>query len=91
MYDPEDMFLARCNLAMVELEKVVDPGDVAELKDMIEEHDKLTGSTVAKAILSDWKTSLGRFHKVMPIEYRKALEKRAARAGGNVKQEVGHG
>ena len=76
---------------MVELEKVIDPGDIAELKELIEEHQKLTGSTVAKAILADWKTSLSRFHKVMPIEYRKALEKRAAMAGGNVKQEVGHG
>ena len=91
MYDPEDIFLARCNLAMVELEKVLDPGDIAELKQMIEEHHKLTGSTVAKAILSDWKTALTQFHKVMPIEYRKALEKRAAMAGGNVRQEVGHG
>ncbi len=91
VYDPEDIFLARCNLAMVELEKVLDPGDIGELKEMIEEHQKLTGSTVAKAILADWKTALPRFHKVMPIEYRKALEKRAAMAGGNIKQEVGHG
>ena len=91
VYDPEDIFLARCNLAMVELEKVLDPGDIAELKEMIEEHQKLTGSTVAKAILGDWETALTRFHKVMPIEYRKALEKKAAMAGGNIKQEVGHG
>jgi glutamate synthase (NADPH/NADH) large chain len=91
VYDPEDIFLARCNLAMVELEKVVDPGDISELKELIQEHQKLTGSTVAKAILADWNTSLTRFHKVMPIEYRKALEKQAAMAGGKMKQEVGHG
>ncbi len=91
VYDSEDMFLARCNLAMVELGKVEDPKDIAELKDMIEEHQKLTGSTVAAAILADWRTSLGRFHKVMPTEYRKALEKQAALARSNAAQEVGHG
>ena len=89
VYDPEDTFLSRCNLAMVELEKLVDPKDVEELKNMISEHHKMTGSTVAAAILAAWNTSLGYFRKVMPVEYRKALEKQAVPAGAGL--EVGHG
>ena len=32
-----------------------------------------SGSTRAKAILDDWATAKGKFRKVMPIEYRRAL------------------
>ncbi len=64
---------ARCNLAMVELEKLEDPLDVAEVKELIEQHKQYTGSTVAEAILKNWQTARTKFHKVMPIEYRRAL------------------
>ncbi len=66
-----------CNMEMVELEQVTDPGEIAELRAMIDRHHTLTGSTVARQVLDDWHYSLSRFVKVMPIEYRLALQRLA--------------
>ena len=47
----------------------------AFVKDLIERHVAYTGSPKAKRILDDWKASIGHFVKVMPIEYRRVLDK----------------
>jgi glutamate synthase (NADPH/NADH) large chain len=86
VYDPNDEFLARCNLAMVELEKPTERSDVELLKELITQHRQHTGSTVAEHILSHWEESLNKFHKVMPTDYKRALAQMAL-AG----EEVGHG
>jgi len=52
--------------------------DEALLKGLIEQHAKHTGSLQARAILDDWAANLGRFVKVMPNEYRRALTEMAA-------------
>lgn len=70
----DGMFEKRCNLAMVELEAIADE-DEQLLKGLIEKHHDLTGSVKASAILEDWDNYRSRFVKVMPTEYRKALEK----------------
>src|SRR6185369_15338866 len=49
VYDPNDEFLVRCNLAMVELEKLTAKADIDLLKELITEHRTYTGSTVADA------------------------------------------
>ncbi len=55
--------------------------DAERLRYYIGQHAKLTGSTRAQAILADWKTYCGKFRKVMPLEYRRALkEMQAAQA-----------
>jgi len=84
VYDPGDEFLARCNLQMVELEKLEDTMDIAELKELIELHHRFTGSTVAERILKDWGASLAKFHKVMPIDYKRALQEMASSPDGQV-------
>ena len=43
------------------------------LRDLIERHLRFTGSTRALAILDHWETARGRFVKVFPHEYRRAL------------------
>jgi glutamate synthase domain-containing protein 3 len=43
------------------------------LKELIENHYKYTQSEIAKQILDNWNVSLDLFIKVMPIEYRRAL------------------
>ncbi|MBN1488931.1 MAG: glutamate synthase large subunit [Phycisphaerae bacterium] len=68
----------RCNLEMVELEKVTDADDIAELRELIEEHYHHTSSTVARKVLDNWETMLAKFVKVMPTEYKRALERLAA-------------
>jgi glutamate synthase (NADPH/NADH) large chain len=48
--------------------------DEERLMQLISNHHTYTGSTVAKAILDDWATYRTRFVKVMPVEYRRALQ-----------------
>ena len=48
--------------------------DAERLRVLVERHHLHTGSTRAKALLDDWDTALGHFRKVMPRDYRAALE-----------------
>ena len=72
VYNPNKTFEAQCNMGMVGLESL-DAGDLEYLRSMIEEHQKVTGSTVAAALLSDWANASQQFIKVMPTEYKKIL------------------
>jgi glutamate synthase domain-containing protein 3 len=69
-------FEPKCNLGTVLLEAVEEDEDVAELRELIEEHHKYTGSTVAERILDEWSQSLGQFVKVMPTDYKRVLAER---------------
>lgn len=78
VWDPDSSFPRQCNMEMFELESVSAAEDILELKSLIENHANYTGSTVAKAILDDWETMLGQFVKVMPTDYKRVLQERAA-------------
>ncbi|MBI4198883.1 MAG: glutamate synthase large subunit, partial [Chloroflexi bacterium] len=73
-------FRRRCNLDMVELEPVEDPTDQVVLQTMVRWHQRYTGSSKAQKVLAQWKTMLPKFVKVMPIAYRKVLEKNGQQA-----------
>ena len=95
VYDEDGSFAAKCNLAMVALEKVLSSSeqettlgkagwhsiargseretDEAILKRLIERHFKYTGSTRARTLLDDWTNARGKFVKVFPTEYKRAL------------------
>ncbi len=73
-------FDSRCNLGMVELEKVVDPQDRQTLKTLIESHAKYTGSRKAKMIIDSWPGMVPKFVKVMPLDYKRVLAERKAAA-----------
>ena len=73
VWDPHDRLLGNCNLEMVELEKVEEIDDVAELKELIEKHHIYTASSVARDILDHWDECLPQFVKVMPTDYKRAL------------------
>jgi glutamate synthase (NADPH/NADH) large chain len=51
--------------------------DETLLKSLVEKHLKYTGSPRAQAILDDWATYRGKFVKVFPHEYRRALKEMA--------------
>ncbi|HET6920953.1 MAG TPA: glutamate synthase large subunit, partial [Jiangellaceae bacterium] len=70
--DPE-----RVNTEMVDLEQ---PSaiDLEQIHDLVRRHEEETGSTVAAALLADWATSATRFSKIMPRDYRRVLDARAA-------------
>ena len=70
------MFPANCNMEMVELEKVEEADDIAELQGLIEEHARRTGSSVATRVLDNWSSALGEFVKVMPTDYKRVLLER---------------
>ena len=89
--DEDETFVERCNLAQVALEKVLpaaqqakdeplhlEQADEVLLKGLIAQHAELTGSPRAKSILADWDSYRGKFVKVYPNEYRRALKELAA-------------
>ena len=49
--------------------------DAQRLRALIERHRRYTGSAKAKRILDNWAAYLPRFVKVMPVDYKQALEK----------------
>ena len=52
--------------------------DAHRLHHLIARHARFTGSLIAAKILSDWKTWYPKFRKVMPVEYRRALNEMKA-------------
>jgi glutamate synthase domain-containing protein 3 len=78
----------RCNHEMVDLEDVSQPDDQAELLDIVTRFHAATGSEVAERILSNWEASLGTFVKVMPRDYKAALERMAREKAGEQAAEV---
>jgi glutamate synthase (NADPH/NADH) large chain len=55
--------------------------DARRLRALIARHLHYTGSAPARRILEQWEVYLPKFVKVMPIDYRKALEKMKAGRG----------
>jgi glutamate synthase (ferredoxin) len=80
VWDADGLSRRRVNLEMVDLEGLEDPADEAELRSLIEAHVRATASPRASAILADWPNQRGRFFKVMPLDYRRALAELAAAA-----------
>ena len=56
-----------------DMPKHLDLADEVILKTLIEKHSQYTNSNVAKKILVNWDKELKNFVKVMPIEYKRAL------------------
>ncbi len=81
--DEDGDFSQRCNMEMVLLEGL-DTEDERYLHELLERHRAVTDSTLADRLLASWPATLDRFVKVMPIDYKRALEARArrARSGG---------
>ncbi|MBT5671641.1 MAG: glutamate synthase subunit alpha, partial [Betaproteobacteria bacterium] len=85
VYDPKGHFNLRCNPSMVDLEPVLqteeqpnenlhcDKSDEELLRQLVSEHERRTGSIIAREILAQWEEARGRFVKVFPHEYRRAL------------------
>lgn len=90
VYDEDGQFAKRCNTSMVSLEKVVstteqqaashkglwhrEQTDEAQLRKLLEEHNRWTGSKRARELLDNWAEARGKFVKVFPSEYKRALQ-----------------
>ncbi|MCK5241916.1 glutamate synthase large subunit [bacterium] len=77
VYDENELFDTKCNLDMVDLESVTKREDVEELRRLIAKHYYYTNSLRAKFILDHWQTQLPLFVKIMPIDYKRVLERMA--------------
>jgi glutamate synthase domain-containing protein 2/glutamate synthase domain-containing protein 1/glutamate synthase domain-containing protein 3 len=73
--DEMQLFDTRCNLDMVDLEYVWQQEDRQVLRTLIERHLELTASRRANHVIENWNQMVGRFVKVMPIDYRKSLQR----------------
>jgi glutamate synthase (NADPH) large chain len=89
VYDTEGKFAARCNTTMVSLEVVTPAieqqstsergiwhrgmTDEEQLKKLLDDHHRWTGSLRAREILDNWAASRAKFVKVFPKEYKRAL------------------
>jgi glutamate synthase (NADPH/NADH) large chain len=104
--DEDKSFEKRCNMAMIELEPVLDEEqaswehyhaagdldhhgrvdvmsdmsryDAERLHQLIANHGRYTASARARHILEHWNEYLPKFRKVMPVEYRRALQEMKA-------------
>ncbi|WP_010103453.1 glutamate synthase-related protein [Verminephrobacter aporrectodeae] len=95
VYDEDGRFDTRCNLAMVALERILPATeqeatvpraiwhqgqtDEAQLKRLLAEHNRWTGSKRARELLDNWPASRSKFVKVFPTEYKRALAEMHAR------------
>jgi glutamate synthase (NADPH/NADH) large chain len=73
--DRSQLFDTRCNLEMVDVEPVSEEEEQAALRRYIERHAQYTGSTNALQILNLWEETLPLFVKVIPLDYRAALQR----------------
>ena len=72
VYDKEGKFDDYCNKELVDFDEI-EFEDITALKELIENHYSNTKSTVASAILGDWKNALSKFIKVRPRDYKRVL------------------
>ena len=80
IYDAHDNLSQRVNTGMVDLDSVETEQDSDELRAMIENYIRYTGSSEAEAILADWESSKRKFIKVMPRDYKRVLLEKANKA-----------
>jgi glutamate synthase (ferredoxin) len=66
-----------CNKEMVQLFPLSDPVETAAIRRLLERHLEYTGSTRASALLDDWQTTVGRFIRVVPNDYRRVIDAQA--------------
>ena len=94
VFDVDGEFARYCNMTMVDLEPLPSESeqqlrvlrdlwhmglaDETLVKRMLDKHARYTGSVLARQVLDEWSRYRGRFVKVFPKEYRRALGELAA-------------
>jgi glutamate synthase (ferredoxin) len=81
--DEEGNFERRCNTGMVDLEPLEGREDLDMVRNLIRTHAEYTQSTLAKKVLANWESMRGKFVKVVPRDYKRAIAamKRAQEEG----------
>jgi glutamate synthase (NADPH/NADH) large chain len=63
-------------------------GDAQYLRRLIARHVEFTGSPKGRAILDDWARYRRHFVKIMPVDYRRALQQMQAPARATERPEI---
>ena len=72
--DEQGDFATRCNQQMVGLETLEDAEEIADLRQLIQQHADYTQSQKAANVLAHWEDMLPKFVKVMPKDYKRVLQ-----------------
>jgi len=79
VWDPDHNFDYYCNMEMIELGLIEEKARMEELKSLIAEHRRLTGSALAARMLEHWSEYAEDFIQVTPIEYKRVLHEEQLR------------
>ena len=85
--DTEHDFYRRVNKELVTVEQLHESADIMELKKMITEHVKLTGSKRGREILEDFDNRVQEFKKVISRDYSQMIERIAEYRARGFSQE----
>jgi glutamate synthase (NADPH) large chain len=69
-----DFIENRCNPDMVDFDPLTHD-DIASLCERLEKHLEYTGSAVARRLLHNWQNTVKKFVKVIPVDYKRALQR----------------
>ena len=73
VYDEDGSFRSKCNAEMVQLTYVAGE-NYDELRQMVADHERQTGSKKAKSLLEDWDSALSKFVCVLPYDYMRMMQ-----------------
>ena len=71
--DSDHMLYRRINKDMVNMEELKDKYDIEELKEILKDYKKETGSELAGKLLDDFGSFIPDFKKIIPRDYQKMI------------------
>jgi glutamate synthase domain-containing protein 3 len=77
VFDPDGSFRTRCNHELVDLEPLSDD-DTEQLRELLVEHHRRTGSSLAERMLANWDETAPQFTRVMSRQYKAVVAERLA-------------
>jgi glutamate synthase (ferredoxin) len=77
VWDPQGNFASKCNTELVSLDPLDSEEDILTVQDLLRKHALHTGSPIPNRLLENWDKSRAQFVKVIPSEYKAALERLA--------------
>ena len=103
VYDEEENFKEKCNLSMVELEKIDGlniggkdkifdkynflENDELRVKEMLKKHVSYTNSAKAKMIIDNFDEEVKKIVKVLPVDFKNVLLSKSNNYQDNPKEE----
>ncbi|HEX2102446.1 MAG TPA: glutamate synthase large subunit [Solirubrobacteraceae bacterium] len=71
--DEEGAFRRRVNPVLLDQLEPLDEADAIEVRDLVAEHVRRTGSPVGRRVLDEWDALAPKFVKVFPADYKRVL------------------